>query len=78
MKLISLLCMCIGFDYKLFPQLMNYYVEFWKSFYKNSDVFGVNTPPTVSYNVATDFLKRMGSGPFILPEEILEVCLQKE
>lgn len=59
MKLISLLCMCIGFDYRLFPQLMNYCVEFWKSLYKNSAEFGVNTSPTVSYKVsykvATDF-----------------------
>lgn len=67
MKLISLLCMCIGFDYRLFPQLMNYYVEFWKSLYKNSAVFRVNTSPTVSYKVATDFFgKEWDQVPFIL------------
>lgn len=54
-------CVCakvliIGF----FPQLMNYCMEFWKSLYKNSAVFRVNTSPTVSSKVATDFFEKNG------------------
>lgn len=39
---------------------MNYCMEFWKSLYRNSAVFRVNTSPTVSYKTSTVIFEKKG------------------